>query len=134
MAAGVYLEREGAMPQSRQAPVGLGARGASLWGEVTKSYSLRSDELMVLEDACREADLVARLEAELSESELMVVGSMGQPVVNPLVAELRQHRSTFAKLAAQLKLPDEPGGSAQGDRSTSARAAAVARWSRGATG
>lgn len=121
------------MPRSRLAPDGLGARGAGLWSEVTGSYTLRSDELVVLEDACREADLVARLEAELASAELMVVGSMGQPVVNPLVAELRQHRSTFAKLAAQLKLPDEPGAAA-GDRSTSARAAAVARWSRGAAG
>jgi hypothetical protein len=49
-------------------------------------------------------------------------------VINPLISELRQHRSTLASLLRQLKLPDE-SVSAEA-RSTAARAAANARWSR----
>lgn len=121
------------MPERRKCPDGLELRGVRLWGDVTGKWTLRPDELVVLEDACREADLIDRIEAGAAGAELMSVGSMGQPVVNPLIAELRQHRSTFQRLVASLKLPDEPGGAAP-SRSSSAREAAVARWSGGAVG
>jgi hypothetical protein len=58
-----------------------------------------------------------------------VRGSQGQDVINPLISELRQHRSTLAALLRQLKLPDDSASAAEA-RSTSARAAANARWSR----
>jgi hypothetical protein len=60
---------------------------------------------------------------------LLVRGSQGQDVINPLISELRQHRATLASLLRQLKLPDESTRLAEA-RSTSARAAANARWSR----
>ncbi|MEV0078058.1 hypothetical protein AB0H58_16765 [Nocardia neocaledoniensis] len=97
------------------------------------SFALRADELRVLGDACAEADLIERLQSALDADELMTTGSQGQPVVNPLVSELRQHRATLAGLLRQLKLPDDeqPGEVVGGDnRSTQARAAAIARWSR----
>lgn len=121
------------MPERLECPAGLASRGERLWRDVTGKWTLRPDELVVLEDACREADLITRLEAEVADSDLMSIGSMGQPVVNPLVAELRQHRSTFQRLVRSLKLPDDPG-EAQASRSSSAREAAVARWSGGAAG
>lgn len=112
------------------APARLAAKGQELWDQVAGHYQLRPDELRTLEDACREADLVERLEAELQDAPLMVKGSMGQMVASPLVSELRQHRATLNTLLKSLKLPDEaPNASAT---STSARAAARARWSRGA--
>lgn len=112
-----------------KAPTKLGPAGGKLWRSITGSYELRPDELRVLEDACREADLIDRLEDALSTAELIVHGSQGQPVSNPLVQEVRQHRATFAALLGRLKLPDEE---AQASRSASARAAANARWRRGA--
>lgn len=112
-------------------PKGLSKAGAALWGDVTKVYELRPDEVRVLEDACRERDLIARLEEQLAQAELLVKGSMGQVVINPLVSELRQHRTTFAALIRQLKLPDEGEGSEQGGAlSAKNRAAAQARWAR----
>jgi hypothetical protein len=56
-----------------RAPAGLGATGAF-------AVALR-----ILVDACREADIVDRLEATLADAELMVKGSMGQLVASPLV-------------------------------------------------
>lgn len=111
------------------APSKLGPKARRLWTEVTGKYELRSDELRVLEDACREIDLVERLEAEFRDAPTMVKGSMGQMVANPILQELRQHRAVVARLLAQLKLPDEDGRQ-QESVSNAARKAAMARWSR----
>lgn len=112
----------------RKAPAGIGSAGKSLWTAIEDNYELRADELRVLEDACREADLIDALSTEADGADMVVRGSQGQPVINPLISELRQHRSTLAGLLRQLKLPDE-GASAE-DRSTAARAAANSRWSK----
>lgn len=126
------------MPEAEKIkrPNKLRARSRRLWDAVTGTYQLRADELVVLEDACREVDIVDRLERELDGADHVVKGSMGQPVANPLLAELRQHRAVVQRLLASLKLPDGPGeqgaGSSGGERSASARAAAEARWKRGA--
>ncbi|MEU0847726.1 hypothetical protein ABZ387_07125 [Streptomyces flaveolus] len=112
-------------------PEGLGAKALVVWNEISGGYDLRVDELRVLEDACREIDLIERLEGELRGAELIVVGSMGQPVANPLVQELRQHRGVLARLLGWLKLPDEEEP-AKNNASASARQAAMARWGRGA--
>jgi hypothetical protein len=112
-----------------KAPTGLGTSGRSLWRAIAGVYELRPDELRILTDACREADLVDRLEAALADAELIVKGSMGQLVASPLVSEVRQHRTVLAGLLRSLKLPDAPDT----DRTSTyvseqARAAARARW------
>jgi hypothetical protein len=109
-------------------PSGLGESGRRLWSEISGKYGLRADEARVLEDAAREADLIATLDAGMAGQSLLVRGSQGQDVINPLISELRQHRATLAALLRQLKLPDEAADAAA--RSNSARAAANARWSR----
>lgn len=119
------------MPSNLEPPEGLGDKALVVWSEIAGNYELRIDELRVLEDACREIDLIERLEAELVHAELMVTGSMGQPVASPLVQELRQHRGVLARLLGWLKLPDEEAP-AKGNTSASARQAAMARWGRGA--
>lgn len=113
-----------------KSPAGLGGSGRSMWSRITEAYELRTDELRVLEDACREADLIDLLARSLAADDVMVAGSMGQPVVNPLVSEIRQHRSTLAGLLRGLKLPDSSGSSEQGgELSAKNRAAAQVRWS-----
>lgn len=113
-------------------PASLGEQGSALWLEITGGYSLRPDEVRMLVDACREADLVERLEIELRDSPLMVVGSQGQLVSSPLVSEVRQHRSVVASLLKSLKLPDSSVGDQQKSQlaSDQARTAARARWDR----
>lgn len=113
------------------APTKLGPKAKRLWVEVTGTYDLRVDELRILEDACREVDLVERLELEFRSEDTMVKGSMGQLVASPLLQELRQHRAVLARLLGMLKLPDEDGR-AQESVSNAARKAANARWGRGA--
>ena len=108
-------------------PKDLDAAGTRLWDQITEKYQLRSDEARVLEDACREADLIDVLTAGMRNADLLVKGSMGQQVINPMVSELRQHRATLASLLGKLNLPDDAGSGAK-PRSVSARKAAAARW------
>jgi hypothetical protein len=112
-------------------PTGLGKFGGALWKDVTEGWELHDADLRVLEMACRELELCHKIDKELASDTLIVTGSMGQPVVNGLLQELRRHRSTFAALIKQLALPDELGD--EGETTTSnARAAAKARWASGA--
>lgn len=108
-------------------PKDLEAEGAALWRSITTKYDLRSDELRVLEEACRETDLIDRLRRLLDYAPLVVEGSMGQTVLHPAVAELRQHRNVLASLLRGLKLPDDeaaaPGVNQQ-------RAAGNASWAK----
>lgn len=111
-------------------PPNLGEYGRELWSSIVPTYDLRPDELRVLADACREADIIHRLEEAQLEEPLTTTGSMGQKVISPFISELRQHRTVMASLLKSLKLPDTPAGAAQKTRHTSeqARAAARARW------
>lgn len=117
---------------AKAAPRGLSVKGRKLWRDVTSQYQLRVDELRVLEDACREVDIIERLEDEMEDAPLTVHGSMGQPVANPLIQELRMHRSVLARLLGNLKFPDAPaaGGAVPTSASSSARALAAQRWGR----
>ncbi|MDJ0454404.1 hypothetical protein [Gordonia amicalis] len=109
-------------------PASLGAAGERLFREIAEKWDLRPDEQRVLLDACAEADLVDDLAAAMQDQPRLVKGSQGQSVINPLISEQRQHRMALASLLKQLRLPDE-ADSAEA-RSTKARAAANARWSK----
>ncbi|MCW2601856.1 MAG: hypothetical protein JWM02_3685 [Frankiales bacterium] len=115
---------------SPRIPAGLGSAGSTLWRSVASKYELRADEVAVFADACRTADMIAVMEAGLEGQPLMVRGSQGQDVINPLISELRQYRAAKASLLRQLKLPDEGSSDVGGELSAKNRAAANARWSR----
>lgn len=110
-------------------PQGLGPAGIKLWNSIIGKYVLRADELMTLESACRATDRIAAMEDERNGA-IMAVGSMGQDVVHPLIAEIRAHEAQVGAMLAKLKLPDDPANPAAGQesRSTQARDAANSRW------
>lgn len=121
------------MASSRKppAPAGLSERARKFWRDSVGLYEFRLDELLTLEQACREIDLIDRMESLLAGSKtLIVAGSMGQKVTHPHLSEIRQHRTTLNSLLKALGMVDAV---AEGEeRSSKARAAANARWSRGA--
>ncbi|WP_433331846.1 hypothetical protein [Spirillospora sp. CA-294931] len=85
----------------------LGTRGAGLWNSVTEwAEELRPDELEILSAACRTADHIAAMEAALEGEGLTVRGSQGQPVIHPLVSELRFYRAALATHLRALRVPD----------------------------
>lgn len=114
-------------------PAKLAAPGRALWKSVIEHdppYDLRPDELRVLADACREADLIAKLEQAQLDEPLTTKGSMGQKVISPFISELRQHRTVLANLLKSLKLPDSDAGAQRKSDyvSEQARAAVRQRW------
>ncbi|MFC7973898.1 hypothetical protein ACFUT3_01360 [Streptomyces cinereoruber] len=120
---------EGAFAPPPDPPEGLGRQASQLWRDIVDEQDLRTDELRVLEDACREVDLIERMHLELQNAPLVVKGSMGQDVANPLVQELRQHRGLVARLLASLKLRDDEDEERDARaRQNQARRAAVTRW------
>src|ERR1044072_9309200 len=83
------------MPDSRPqpAPKGLTARGRKLWRQVLSEYTLRPDELVLLENACRTVDLIADLEAAMIGEPLVTTGGMGQAREHPLLSGARMQRT-----------------------------------------
>lgn len=127
-AVGGTGDKQAPPPPPPSAPEGLGERGKSLWRDVVEVFELRADELVVLRSACFAEQRVHGIREELSQMDILVRGSMGQLVANPLLTEVRAHEGHVAMLLAKLKLKDVGAGAAQG-RSDGARAAAQARWS-----
>jgi hypothetical protein len=88
-------------------PAHLGPRGRRLWRETVAACAvlpLDPGEEAILGEACRVADEIERLVAGLAGEPLMVAGSKGQPVPNPMFAEVRAHRATLAALIRRLDL------------------------------
>jgi hypothetical protein len=115
-------------------PPGLSDRGRSFWEAVVGRYELRVDELELLREACRVLGTIDRLAAELSTQQMVVRGSQGQDVANPLLQEIARNRQLLLSHMRALKLPDgdDDGADARPLSPTSLRAqrAAQARWSR----
>lgn len=115
------------MTESRRPP-GLGAKGAAFWRKIIASYELAPHEEVVLEGACRELDLIAKIEVELKTASFVVKGSRGQDAASPLLAELRLHRAAFLSMVKAMRLPPLLEDQGRSPRSRQAQAAARARW------
>jgi hypothetical protein len=108
-------------------PQSLDAAGKRLWRDTLADYELSAAEVETLRQACRVADLLARIDVELMDSELVVEGHHGQPRAHPLLAASADQRRVLDGLFRSLALPmpDEQTGRR---RSPAAREAARARW------
>jgi hypothetical protein len=84
------------------APRGLRQSGKHLWKTVTATLRLDDARLERLRHICVLEDEVDRMRKELERSPLMVTGSTGQPVVNPLVEQVRSHGQLIIKHLQQL--------------------------------
>jgi len=114
-------------------PRNLGERGQELWDSIVPAYELKPDEVRILMDACREADLVERLYEALDAGGLIAQGYNGQDVPAPTLSEIRQHRALLSNLLKALKLPESAATAARKKAHTSeqARMAVRARWGAG---
>jgi pyruvate/2-oxoglutarate dehydrogenase complex dihydrolipoamide acyltransferase (E2) component len=114
-------------------PKGLGEEGRALWSSVVTGlpagWEFDERETAILTLAARQADDLAALQAVIAREGPIAVGSTGQPVVHPAVAEARQARLAIGRLLGQLGVPDEAGsrGTAASMRG---QRAARARWGR----
>lgn len=86
-------------------PKGMGYQGKKLWQSVTDAFGDLEDDpdkRRILFDACGTADLVDELEKGRAGEPLTVKGSKFQPVIHPLISELRYQRGLLAQLLARL--------------------------------
>jgi P27 family predicted phage terminase small subunit len=115
-------------------PSGLRADGRRLWRSVVRELAgeglvLDSREAQWLLSACELTDQLAVIKAAMAGEPLMVRGSQGQQVANPLLNEIRQHHLLISQTLARLKKPDEPAGVLGVVGATNrARGAANRRW------
>lgn len=105
----------------------MGARAKRLWREIVTEFELRPDELEVLASACYAAQRAHEIRNELAGMDILLPGSMGQLVANPLLSEVRNHESHVAAMLGKLKLKETESG-VTSTRSGAARTAAKARW------
>jgi hypothetical protein len=118
-------------------PTGLARAGRRLWKSVvedddSQGIDLDALELSHLEDACRLADRLEEMEAELAQSPtgFMVKGYQGQPVAHPLLGEIRQTRALRALTLACIRVtpPEEKQSGSVFPLGVQQRAAANKRW------
>lgn len=110
----------------------FGPAGARLVESITATFDFQGEpgKLAILARCARTADTIAALEAEAATQSLTAKGSMGQAVINPLVAEARAQTSLLDKLLKSLGLPDsdEDTAAKAEQRQRQARKAAKTRW------
>jgi hypothetical protein len=91
------------------APRGLGPAGQKFWRAIVADFDLAgAHERVLLEQACRELDLIARLDEALEGAPLEVDTRAHGLVANRLLAEVQSHRGTLRMLLRDLRLPAEP--------------------------
>lgn len=108
-------------------PVGLGLRGSAFWRELHEALEFEPKESALVLEACRVLDVIDELVGVLERDGSMTKGSAGQPVVHPVVAEIRQQQQTFGRLMGLVRLPEDEQA-ADRFRTARAKAGAAARW------
>jgi hypothetical protein len=99
---------------------------------VLSAYLLTPAEHEVLVALCHAVDQLGRLNAEAVAAPLTVKGSKGQPVPNPLFAEVRAHAKTVETLQRALCLP-APGEKTGAWRDPHTKHSIDERWRRAKT-
>ncbi|WP_448005330.1 hypothetical protein [Agromyces bauzanensis] len=110
-------------------PEVLGSRGAAFWRELQAVNEFEAKETALLLEACRTLDRITELDELVSEDGLTIVGSTGQKVLHPAIAELRQQQAAFGRLVGSIEL-EEDEQAADLFRHRRAKAGADARWRR----
>lgn len=93
----------------RPPPAGLGSRGLDLWGRMS-GLDFSPAHLVLLGEACRTADTLERLNAQLEGADWLELARSEaedgelRVVVNGLLAERRQQQTVFRLMVAELRL------------------------------
>jgi hypothetical protein len=101
--------------------------GGRLKAALLADFEFAEAELVIVEEACRVADILERIETELGSALLLTAGSRGQAVENPLLRSARDHGAHLIKLLTALGLPGVEDES-ESPATAAARKAALIRW------
>lgn len=81
-------------------------RAERLRAALDGAYALTPTEAAVLDDLCDELTIIERLQAHIEIDGPVILGQRG-PRLHPATSEIRLHRAVAARLAAQLRIPDD---------------------------
>ena len=111
---------------AQAAPKNLGTRGRKLWRDVAATQTLDPSQRILLEEACRTADRLEKLDEKLrgdadswahlrTRAESMVYTEDGVEatidlVVDGALTEARQQQNIFKQLIAAIRLEDAATG------------------------
>lgn len=106
-----------------------------MWRDIHATFDFADEphRLVLVEDACRTADIVDKLQSVIDDAgtALRSRGSMGQEVSVPELAEVRLQRKALVDLLRALALPDaEDGAIGLFGSSAAGQRGARARWDR----
>lgn len=96
--------------------------------DLPAGWAFDGRDLAALEQACRQADVVAELEKQIETRGLFVRGSQMQSRLNPAVAEVRQGRLAVGQLLGRINMPDVDEAKPESAATVRAKKAARARW------
>jgi hypothetical protein len=114
---------------SKKRPKKSETAGGRLRTAITEEFDLSEAETLLLAKACATADLLERVEAEMTAAPLVEAGSRGQPVANPLIQTQIELGSHLVRLLEALRLPiGEEEDPQDALVSQMARKAAMTRW------
>jgi hypothetical protein len=85
-------------------PSDLGAAGKALWAAVVGAYALRDRELVVLAEACREADRACEADEVIASDGPYIADRYGSLKAHPAVAVARSSRLASSRLLRELHL------------------------------
>lgn len=109
------------------APASLGATGKTAWDRLTHGFRFHAGELEILELFCSTRDRIAAMEEKLDETGVMILGSRGQQILNPLFNQIGVQATLADRLLQSLALPVD-GEQVGRRRSPQAKQAANSRW------
>lgn len=104
-------------------PAGSSDKATALWYAILNDYELSLTEMLLLEQLANTQTALDEVEDAWRRdgAETTALGSTGQVVVEPRIAEMRQLRNQMASLVKALALPMTDGESTSQTRSTGRR-------------
>lgn len=93
-------------------PIDSSPGAQALWYALLGGYDFNIGEMAILEAVITTRSQMDEVEADWRRdgSPMTAEGSMGQPVTDPRIQEMRQLRSQYASLIKQLALPADGSG------------------------
>lgn len=112
-------------------PNGSSDGAQALWYALLQAYEFNLGEMAILEQVINTKSHMDEVEGDWRRdgSPMTAEGSMGQPVTDPRISEMRQLRSQYAALIKALNLPTDGGDERRRPgRPTRANSKPGARW------
>ncbi len=94
--------------QRPRPPLGLSSRSQRLWRELVEAFDFSTAEEVLLEELCRQHDILLAARAEVAEHGVVINDQRGSRKSNPAVRQTQHATALILRLANKLKLFEAP--------------------------